>query len=71
MYLSYATVCTPIQVAGLTSLSANHVRHLHQDPTMRVDSLLCTNEVGSSGWVGERGDPWGDSSGINIGLWSK
>lgn len=56
MFLSYATVCTPIQVAGLSSLSANQAGHLNQDPTMRVDSLLCTNEVGNSGGVGEEGE---------------
>lgn len=60
MLLSYATVCTPIQVAGLSSLSANQVEHLNQDPTMHVDSLLCANEVGNDGGVGkegERGNP--------------
>lgn len=51
--LSHATVCTSIQVAGLSSLSTNQVEHLNQDPTMHVDSLLCANEVGNDGGVGE------------------
>lgn len=53
MLLSYATVCTSIQVAGLGSLRANQVEHLNQDPAMHVDSLLCANEAGYGGGVGE------------------
>lgn len=50
--LSYATVCTSIQVAGLASLSANQVEPLNQDPAMHVDILLCANEAGYNGGVG-------------------
>lgn len=72
MLLSCATVCTSIQVACLGSLRANQVERLNQDPAMHVDSLLCANEAGygggGCGWVeGERSNPLGDTSGINIG----
>lgn len=46
-------VCTSIQVACLRSLRANQVEHLNQDPAMHVDSLLCANEAGYDGGVGE------------------
>ena len=54
MALPCGTVCTSIQVAALNSLTANQVEHLNQDPAMHVDSLLCANEAGYGGWVGEK-----------------
>lgn len=51
MLLSYATVCTSIQVACLRSLRANQAECLNQDPAMHVDSLLCANEAGYGGKV--------------------
>lgn len=49
-------VCTSIQVACLRSLRANQVERLNQDPAMHVDSLLCANEAGYDGGVGEDGE---------------
>lgn len=53
MLFSYATVCTSIQVACLRSLRANQVERLNQDPAMHVNSLLCANQAGYDGGVGE------------------
>lgn len=63
-------MCASIQVAGCSSLRANQVEHLNQDPAMNVDSLLCANDAGYNGGVeeeGERSNPSGDTSGISIG----
>lgn len=62
-------LCASIEVAGLTSLRANQVEHLNQDPAMHVDRLLCANEARYKGGAGTSGgNPQGDTSGINIKL---
>ena len=56
MTLPNATGCIYILVAALGSLGANQVENLNQVPAMHVDSLLCANEAGYGGGVGEEGE---------------